>query len=180
MVAVSKTVSHALRHEPWLYELELSDEGWTPVDSLLRSLRHERAEWKELSKDHLAQMISGSSKQRHEIKDGKIRALYGHSIAGKLKKVPASPPDILFHGTSPDVLPRIQESGLLPMERQYVHLSTDEAKALAVGKRKAKTPVLLHVLAQEAAANGVRFYEGNENVWLADEIPPRFIVFGEQ
>ena len=27
---LSKTISHALRHEPWLYELELDDEGWTP------------------------------------------------------------------------------------------------------------------------------------------------------
>lgn len=26
---LSRAVSHALRHEPWLYELELDGEGWT-------------------------------------------------------------------------------------------------------------------------------------------------------
>jgi len=31
LVRLSKTVAHALRHEPWLYELELDEEGWTPV-----------------------------------------------------------------------------------------------------------------------------------------------------
>ena len=27
-VALSRVVSHALRHEPWLYELELDEDGW--------------------------------------------------------------------------------------------------------------------------------------------------------
>ncbi|QDV51349.1 RNA 2'-phosphotransferase [Gimesia fumaroli] len=102
IVAVSKATSHALRHEPWLYELELDDEGWTPVESLLASLRKERPEWAGLSRNDLVQMITRSSKQRHEILGGKVRALYGHTIAGKLKKTPATPPDVLFHGTSPD------------------------------------------------------------------------------
>ena len=30
---LSEAVSHALRHEPWLYELELDDAGWAPVDA---------------------------------------------------------------------------------------------------------------------------------------------------
>lgn len=36
---LSRAVSHALRHEPWLYELELDGEGWTSVDDLLQALR---------------------------------------------------------------------------------------------------------------------------------------------
>ena len=178
-VDLSKTVSHALRHEPWLYELELDSEGWTPVESLLSVLRKERSEWSELCADDLAHMIAVSSKRRHEIQDGKIRALYGHSIAGKLKKTPATPPDVLFHGTSPTVLSQIRSAGLMPMKRQYVHLSIDEATALEVGRRKSKTPVILQVMAKEATANGLRFYEGNEQVWLADTVPPEFVVVTE-
>ena len=34
-VQLSKTVSHALRHEPWLYELELDDDGWVSVEAML-------------------------------------------------------------------------------------------------------------------------------------------------
>lgn len=36
---LSRVVSHALRHEPWLYELELDDAGWVSVDELLTAAR---------------------------------------------------------------------------------------------------------------------------------------------
>lgn len=177
---LSRTVSHALRHEPWLYELELDDEGWVVVDDLLAALRLERPEWNTLSADDLAKMIAAADKQRHEIRGGMIRALYGHSIPGKLSKTPGVPPDVLFHGTSPSFLPAIRSSGLLPMGRQYVHLSTDVDTALAVGKRKSKAPTILRVQAKQANEEGVQFYIGNEKVWLADHILPEFIVVPDE
>ena len=126
---LSKAASHALRHEPWVYELELDEEGWASVNNLLVALRQEHLEWADLSEADLVHMIEASSKHRHEIKAGRIRALYGHSLAGKLKKTPARPPDVLYHGTKPEVTTRIKASGILPMGRQYVHLSVDEATA---------------------------------------------------
>jgi len=36
---LSKTISHALRHRPEIYGLELDAEGWTPVEDLLAALR---------------------------------------------------------------------------------------------------------------------------------------------
>jgi len=48
-IELSKAVSHALRHEPWLYELELDDEGWTPVDALVTALSQE-PRWRDLSR----------------------------------------------------------------------------------------------------------------------------------
>jgi putative RNA 2'-phosphotransferase len=35
---LSRAVSHALRHEPWIYELELDQEGWADVGALLTAL----------------------------------------------------------------------------------------------------------------------------------------------
>src|SRR6185503_3978380 len=56
-VALSKTVSHALRHEPWVYELELDDAGWVPVDDLLRSLR-DLWRWRDVQHDDLVSMVA--------------------------------------------------------------------------------------------------------------------------
>ena len=61
------------------------------------------------------------------------------------------------------------------MGRQVVHLSTDRETAMSVGHRKARAPVLLRVMAAEAHRQGTAFYHGNDRVWLADEIPARFI-----
>lgn len=172
---LSKAVSYALRHEPWLYELELDDEGWVSVDELLSALRTEKPEWSVVSETDLAEMIGRSDKKRHELRDGKIRALYGHSVPDKLSKQQAEPPTILYHGTSPETAQRIKADGLRPMRRQYVHLSVDKATAERVGRRKAQRPVLLVVKAAQAHAAGIAFYLGNDQVWLADVVPAAFI-----
>jgi len=177
LLNLSRAVSHALRHEPWLYELELDAEGWASVDDVVAALRSEKPEWATLSAEDLARMIASADKQRHEMRDGKIRALYGHSTPGKLNKTPGVPPDVLFHGTSPSLLRAIRSSALLPMARQYVHLSTDVDTAIAVGKRKSNTPTILRVQARQADEKGVQFYIGNEKVWLVNCVPPEFIMF---
>lgn len=175
LTPLSRIVSHALRHEPWLYELELDDAGWVSVDALLAALRAKKPAWTGLSQADLSRMIEQSEKKRHELRDGKIRALYGHSTAQKLMKEPAQPPVVLFHGTAPETARRIRGEGLKPMGRQYVHLSIDTITAEQVGKRKAPEPVILRVRADDAHKAGVSFYQGNDLVWLADIIAPEFI-----
>ena len=175
LVGLSRTISHALRHEPWLYELELDDEGWVSVDDLLGALRDARA-WRAVSRANLERIIAESDKRRFELRGGKIRALYGHSTPKRLLKTPASPPTTLFHGTSRGALEAIRREGLRPMARQYVHLSVDEPTALQVARRKRGEPVILVVAAAEAHRQGVGFYQGNELVWLADSVPPAFIA----
>ena len=174
-VEISKFLSHALRHEPWLYELELDDEGWAPLDAVVKAMREERQEWSDSSHVDIRRAVESSSRRRHEISGERIRALYGHSIPGTLRRQPAVPPDLLFHGTSPDVITTIMRDGLKPMSRQYVHLSIDTATAHEVGRRKSGMPVLLEVIAKAAHDSGVLFYAGNGKVWLTAVIPAIFI-----
>ena len=173
---LSRTISHALRHEPWLYELELDDAGWVTLDALVAALRAEKPAWAAVNGTDLAQMMAEAEKQRYEMRDGRIRALYGHSTPQKLRKEPAAPPAILFHGTAPKTVALIRKDGLRPMGRQYVHLSVDTATATQVGRRKARDPVILRIRAGEAHGAGVRFYRGNDLVWLADAVAPEFIA----
>ena len=179
LTQISRALSHALRHEPWLYELELDADGWAEVPAVLVALRQERAEWSDLSEADLAEMIRQSSKQRYEMTDERIRALYGHSLPGKLARVAAAPPAELWHGTAPETVAKIRATGLLPMRRQYVHLSIDRETAHAVGRRKARVPTILRIDAAAAARAGVAFYAGNDKVWLADRVPAQFIAPAE-
>jgi putative RNA 2'-phosphotransferase len=172
---LSRVLSHALRHEPWLFELELDDDGWAPLHAVLAALRAHREDWQELSMADIERVIKCPGKRRHEILGEHIRALYGHSVPGRLRREPATPPAVLFHGTSVVAAKVILRDGLSPMSRQYVHLSADAATALEVGRRKSGVPVLIEVAARLASESGVAFFIGNQKVWLADVVPSRFI-----
>ena len=174
-VKLSRAVSHALRHNPQLYDLELDNEGWVSITDLLGALRKRRRVWQDLGEADLAEMMGQSDKRRFEVRDGRMRALYGHSLPARLTREPVAPPAILYHGTTHGALNRIQTEGLRPMRRQHVHLSVDEPTAWQVARRHRGKPIVLVIRAAEAHAAGVSFYQGGESVWLADHIPPQFI-----
>lgn len=176
LIQLSKQISFMLRHKPWLYELELDEEGWVFVEAVISSLQASQ-QWQSITDKDLFQMIEQSEKKRHEILNGKIRALYGHSIPGKLTKQSARPPEYLYHGTAPEFIEYIKIHGLLPMKRQYVHLSEDVDTAKQVGFRKSSKPIILIIHAIEAYKNGIHFYRGNDLVWLADQIHVKYINF---
>jgi putative RNA 2'-phosphotransferase len=173
---LSRTVSHALRHQPWTYELEIDEEGWADIKLLLAVLRQEKSEWSNLNEGDLVNMIDSSPRKRHEVHNGKIRALYGHSVSGKLVKELAVPPKDLYHGTSSSAAEIISIEGLKPMNRQYVHLSSSKDIAEQVGQRKTKQPIILEIKSYEGYKAGLKFYKGNHDIWLADYVSPEFIV----
>lgn len=168
-------VSHALRHEPWLYALEMDEEGWVPVDQLLMALREKR-DLASVDRLTLERMLASAAKQRHELVGDRIRALYGHSLPRRIPRRPATPPPRLFHGTAAETWGLIELDGLLPMRRQDVHLSVDRETARLVAMRQHADPLTLEVDAAAAASAGVAFYQGNELVWLAGSIPSQFIA----
>ncbi|MBI5864004.1 MAG: RNA 2'-phosphotransferase [Planctomycetes bacterium] len=172
---LSKTVSHALRHEPWLYELELDSGGWVDCEQLIDVLRSGSEEWANLTVDDLRAMIAGSDKVRHEISGGRIRAIYGHSVPGKFACARQAPPAQLFHGTAQHCVAQIRQDGLKPMARQYVHLSVDHETATRVALRKSKTIAILRVDAGRAHREGIAFYNASPVIWLADQIPSPYI-----
>lgn len=173
-IELSKEVSYVLRHAPWEYELEMDEEGWVPINQLLDSL-HKTEKWNNLRVTDLKEMIEKSEKKRHEIEDGNIRAFYGHSLPVKISKEEKMPPNVLYHGTARRFLESINKNGLLPQNRQYVHLSEDLEIAQNVGKRHDAKPCILIIDAKTASHEGIKFYKGNEKVWLADEIPVKYL-----
>ena len=171
---LSKEITYALRHAPWEYELEMDEEGWVPVEQLLDAL-HRIEKWSNMCVADVNEMIEKSEKKRHELAGGKIRAFYGHSIPMKILKEEKVPPNVLYHGTARRFLESINENGLLPQSRQYVHLSQDIETAENVGMRHDDKPCVLIIKAQMAWKDGIKVYFDNEKVWLADTIPSRYI-----
>ncbi|GHO88922.1 RNA 2'-phosphotransferase [Dictyobacter formicarum] len=173
---LSRTMAYALRHQPASFGLILDDEGWVSVDLLVSALRQHRSAWQQLHVSDIEQVMALPGKKRYELRAGRIRAYYGHSIQQRMRRETAVPPARLFHGTTPAAYKQICQSGLLPMGRQYVHLSEDRETALQVARRRTSQPVILVVAALDAHQAGIQFYLGNDSVWLADTIPPLYLT----
>ncbi len=82
---ISRKMAAMLRHRPEQFGLTLDDEGWAPVEALLQALRTWRDEWRSLSELDLEQGGASATKPRYEIRDGRIRALYGPTFRRKMK-----------------------------------------------------------------------------------------------
>lgn len=174
-VSLSKAMSKALRHRPERIGITLAADGSVDLGELIGALNR-RGGWpRELDERDIVHVVEHGSKNRFAIEDGRIRARYGHSIPLHVEHQPATPPDVLYHGTRRANLPSIMEEGLLPMGRQHVHLSADVATAREVGSRRGGQLAVLRVDACRATSDGIRFYEGNESTWLAERIPAAYL-----
>jgi putative RNA 2'-phosphotransferase len=173
LVKVSKYLSKHLRHEPERLGLTLAPGGWVEVDALLRACdAHHFA----LTRAELNEVVAKNDKQRFSFDDSgtRIRANQGHSTAVDLQLEAVVPPAVLYHGTAARQVSPILESGLNKMARHHVHLSATVPTAIAVGSRHGK-PVVLEVDAAGMARDGFPFYRSANGVWLADEVPPRYL-----
>lgn len=72
------------------------------------------------------------------------------------------------------ILPLIDEMGLIPKKRLYVHLSRNIDTAVNVGSRHG-IPVVYRVNSGRMANDGFRFYLSANNVWLTDRVPAEYI-----
>ena len=175
-VTASKTMSYALRHRPEEFGLVLDKGGWVDVKTFCAALACHKG-GVSLTEEDIAQIIAGSEKKRFEMSGGKIRATYGHSTESRIEFTPAVPPAVLYHGTSNKALDSIRKIGLLPMNRQYVHLSSDIATARKVGERHDRNPAILTVDAAKMHADGVKFFHSaNDGTWMCENVPFRYIV----
>ncbi|WP_223789111.1 RNA 2'-phosphotransferase [Marinicella meishanensis] len=175
VIKLSKLVSYILRHKPEDYDITLDAEGWVDLPVLIKHMVEKHPVYTDVNIETFEQIARQSGKQRFEIKHNRIRAYYGHSIKARIERNAVTPPDVLYHGTPKATAELIKAQGMKAMNRQNVHLSTDRQTAEIVAKRWHTEYVILQVDAQRAHAAGVAFYAGNENIWLADHIPPEYI-----
>ncbi|WP_252901185.1 RNA 2'-phosphotransferase [Vulcanisaeta sp. JCM 14467] len=73
-------------------------------------------------------------KGRFEVRDGMIRARYGHnkSLNVDIRYDVDNEVSVLYHGTTKEALTRIMREGIKPMNRKYVHLVLDLRDAYEV------------------------------------------------
>ena len=161
-----KRLAYLLRHD---IQYAFDAYGWREVSDLVANHG--------FSREELTTLVKNSNKQRFEFSENGmfIRARQGHSIAVDVELEEAIPPEYLYHGTVAANVSSILEKGLVPMSRQHVHLSIDEATAVKVGSRRKGEVTVLKVSAHKMWEDGHHFWLSRNNVWLAMEVPPKYL-----
>ncbi len=176
--ALSKLMSYILRHSPKDACIELEKGGWVSIDQLARGIREcwrnkELYQW--VTPEHIIMIASLDPKGRFEVKDGKIRAVYGHSKGISPDKLPQYPVDtaakVLYHGTASHFLSSILRNGIRPEKRHYVHLTSDPTIAAETGSRRG-VPAVLEVDAECLRRKGFTVMRASNVIYLVKYVPP--------
>ena len=168
----SKFISLILRHKPETIGISLDEHGWANVDELIDGV----SKTHQLDIDRLERIVAEDEKQRYSFNEDKtlIRANQGHSIPVDVELEEIEPPEFLYHGTGEKYVTSIDEQGLIPKSRLYVHLSADEDTPRKVGSRHGK-PVIYIVKSGEMFRQQIKFYRSVNGVWLTKNVPIQYL-----
>ena len=170
---ISKYIALILRHKPETIGISLDEHGWADVDELIKGI----SKTYEFDMGMLEEIVATDNKQRYSFNEDHtlIRANQGHSVPVDVELEEVEPPETLFHGTGEKYTASIDEQGLIPKSRLYVHLSDDRETAVKVGQRHGK-PVVYVVKSGEMYKDGYVFFRSVNGVWLTKEVPIKFLV----
>ena len=140
-------ICFVLRHKPESIGIDMCDQAWVSVDSLLSKLKNTP---NEITLDELKHIVDTDTELRYSFKDNYqyIRCEQGHSVDFvNVVYDRYYPNSNLYHGTSEKNAKSILCEGIKAKKRNYAHLSMAVSKAHRVGKRhsKNKEPVILVV-----------------------------------
>jgi len=166
---VSKYMSYLLRHNP--EDLKMNSQGFVDLEDLIKKLKEKF----QIDRNLIFEIVRKSERKRFEIKNGKIRALYGHSIPVKLKLKEDRTVKVLYHGTTPEAAAKILKTGIKPMKRKWVHLSPTIEIAKQIALRRTNKPAIIEIDAEKARKDGIKIYKATEQVFLCHEIPPKYL-----
>lgn len=170
-------ISLILRHKPEIIGIKLDEYGYADVNELIEKINNAG---RNINIEILEQIVKEDNKQRYSFNEdrSKIRANQGHSINIDVELKELEPPEYLYHGTVTRFLDNIKNEGIIKQSRLYVHLSRDIDTAIKVGKRHG-TPVILKINTGKMYENGYKFYLSENNVWLCEYIPFKYVEIFE-
>jgi len=155
---LSKAMAYNLRHHGPMNGVPIDGSGFASMDDLASILGADVS--------HILAVAEHAGEPRFEVKEGQIRALYGHSLDVSIEAgVKVGAPTSLYHGSTWLALDAIVRDGVIPMGRRMVHLTNVANEAIAVGGRKG-APIVFSIAQsrdEEPVADGI---------WVAENVMP--------
>jgi putative RNA 2'-phosphotransferase len=172
---LTRSLAYMLRHQPDEFDIEVDKFGFADLEDVLDELSDRFDE--DIEVEDITKAIEEGDRPRYEIVDGKIRALYGHSIEVDPGES-TEPPEKLYLGMGSRDADRASRNGLNAGRRRFLHLATSEEDAKEMGRRAAPEYTVVTIFARDAWEDGVSFYD-RKALYLSDAIPTDHLEVGD-
>ncbi|MGC8663234.1 MAG: RNA 2'-phosphotransferase [Thermoplasmata archaeon] len=176
--AISRIITGILRHFPEKFNVTIDEKGWAKIDEIAEGIRTKERKFRWLKPQHIEAFIITDPKGRFQMDtlEGKVRAVYGHSINVDLSDLPSDNlPEKLYYAIVPEEEEFVNEIGIKPGERKWIHLSKTYEEAYIAGRHRSEDPLVLEINVKKAQEEGVEFHRATKTIYISKDIPPQFI-----
>ncbi|MGC8610846.1 MAG: RNA 2'-phosphotransferase [Thermoplasmata archaeon] len=181
--ALSRIITGILRHFPENFNVRLDQNGWAKINDIVEGIKRKDRKFRWLKPYHIEAFILTDPKGRFQYDkiNGKVRATYGHSINVDLSDLPSDNiPERLYYAIVPEEEEFINEIGIKPGERKWVHLSGTYEEAYIAGRHRSDNPIVLEINAKKLIDDGKPIFKANDKIYITKEIPPGYFEKPEQ
>ncbi len=166
---IGRTLAAILRHGK--FDPDMDDQGFVSMQEVVALVRGRHTYMNWLRPRHIEALIQTDPKGRYETSGGDIRATYGHTIPLDLNLDNVDIPPELFYPVSPDDVERHLAEGILPTDRNMVHLSLGYRDAVRAGSVRYEEPVILVVDTGMCIEMGSDIGRAAKTVFLCRSVP---------
>jgi len=170
-----RVMAGVLRHFPDRFDLEMDKQGWLEASEFIDAVKSQRRHFHYLETKHLQAVVETDPKGRYQLKNGRLRATYAHTLDLELDLPTDKNPEHLYFACSKDDSTEYLEHGLYPGDRNMVHLSSTRLNALEAGRHIIGKPIVLLVDVRAAEGADCAIMKAGTTVYLVKELPGDFL-----
>ena len=170
-----RVMAGVLRHFPDRFDLEMDKQGWIEASEFIDAVKSQRRHFHYLETKHLQAVVETDPKGRYQLKNGRLRATYAHTLDLDLDLPTDKNPEHLYFACSKDDSIEYIEHGLYPGDRNMVHLSSTRLNALEAGRHIIGKPIVLLVDVRAAEEADCAIMKAGTTVYLVKELPGDFL-----
>ncbi|RLE75371.1 MAG: RNA 2'-phosphotransferase, partial [Thermoprotei archaeon] len=126
-------------------------------------------------REHIIALVHLDPKGRFELLNNRIRARYGHSVKAEIKYEEDRSVKILYHGTTERRARSILKTGIKPIKRKKVHLTSSLEEAWQNAKRWKEKPAVVVVDADALRRRGIKVLKAGKYVYVVERVPSQCI-----
>ncbi len=164
---------YILGHSPHEFGIVPDPEGFIAIKELVRVM-NEETDMPHVGEGSINEVLMSEERGLFESDGKNIRAVSRHWVLDRAFPATDLPP-LLFTPVRRRAHISVIDNGLIRREDHFYILTPEKGMAERIGKRKDQRPVIIEVMAQRAAKQGVHFAAFG-GLYLASEIPSEYIA----